>query len=99
MTRKVILTYVYPPIPVRSMDWAAHWDGDEPNDDGHMLYGSGPAPKAALADLLRRERELHPDMCPHGDKFCPCPDGAACHYEQVGDSHAMPTPIQLEVRL
>lgn len=20
-------------------------------------------------------------MCPHGDPFCPCPDGDACHYE------------------
>lgn len=19
--------------------------------------------------------------CPHGDAFCPCPDGLACHYE------------------
>lgn len=23
-------------------------------------------------------------ICPHGDPFCPCPDGLACHYE--GDS-------------
>lgn len=20
-------------------------------------------------------------ICPHGDRFCPCPDGALCHYE------------------
>ena len=19
--------------------------------------------------------------CPHGDKFCPCPDGSVCHYD------------------
>jgi hypothetical protein len=25
--------------------------------------------------------ELPPLGCPHGDETCPCPDGAACHYE------------------
>lgn len=24
--------------------------------------------------------------CPHGDLACPCPDGAACHYEDIGDT-------------
>ena len=23
----------------------------------------------------------HPDVCEHGDKYCPCPDGLICHYE------------------
>ena len=26
--------------------------------------------------------------CPHGDPHCPCQDGDACHYEDVGDSKA-----------
>lgn len=30
--------------------------------------------------------------CPHGDPFCPCPDGALCHYE----GHVpWPSPIGL----
>jgi hypothetical protein len=28
--------------------------------------------------------------CPHGDSHCPCQDGDACHYEDVGDSKAWP---------
>jgi hypothetical protein len=31
-------------------------------------------------------------VCPSGDKLCPCPDGDACHYEDVGTSKAMPKP-------
>lgn len=52
MTRKIITTFVYPPIPVRNMDWQAHFDGDEPNDDGHMLTGEGATEAEAIADLI-----------------------------------------------
>jgi hypothetical protein len=30
--------------------------------------------------------------CPHGDPTCPCPDGAACHYEGV-DAMVCPNPV------
>ena len=30
------------------------------------------------------------DVCPHGDPTCPCPDGLACHYEDIPGSPAMP---------
>lgn len=32
---------------------------------------------------------LRRPTCPHGDAFCPCQDGAACHYE---GPDAWPTP-------
>ena len=31
---RVITSHVYPPIPIRTCDWCAWYDGDEPNDDG-----------------------------------------------------------------
>ena len=34
------------------MDWAAFRDNDEPDDDGHMLSGSGPTEMAAVASLV-----------------------------------------------
>ena len=34
--RKIITTFIYPPIPIRSCDWQAHFDGDEPDDNGQM---------------------------------------------------------------
>lgn len=52
MTRKIITTFVYPPIPVRCCDWQAHFDGDEPNDDGQMLVGRGATEQEAIDDLL-----------------------------------------------
>lgn len=30
--------------------------------------------------------------CPYGDRHCPCPDGLACHYVDVGSSKAWPAP-------
>ncbi len=35
--------------------------------------------------------------CPHGDPHCPCQDGDACHYEDVGDSKAWPAPEPVKV--
>lgn len=52
MARKIITTFVYPPIPVREMDWQAHFDGDEPDDDGHMEVGRGRTEKLAVLDLI-----------------------------------------------
>lgn len=57
MSRKIITTFVYPPIPVRNYDWQAHYDGDEPDDDGHMLVGRGATEQEAVEDL----KDSHPE--------------------------------------
>lgn len=44
----VRVSYVCPPIPVRSMDWCAYEDGCE--EEGH--YGYGATRNAALAELM-----------------------------------------------
>lgn len=41
----------------------------------------------------RRRRELAPKGCPYGDRFCPCQEGDACHYEDCGDSLAAPLRV------
>jgi len=51
-SEKIIISFVYPPIPTPDFDYAAHWDGDEPNDDGQMLQGRGPTAIAAVRDLM-----------------------------------------------
>lgn len=49
---KIITEFVYPPIPIRSMDWQAYYDGEEPDDDGRAEFGTGVTEKAAIHDLL-----------------------------------------------
>ncbi len=49
---KVIISEVYPPIPIRQFDWCAMFDDDEPDDEGHMLCGYGRTRADALSDLL-----------------------------------------------
>lgn len=49
---KIVTTHVYPPIPIRTMDWQAHYDDDEPNDDGQMATGHGRTSEEAIEDLL-----------------------------------------------
>lgn len=56
--RKIITTFIYPPIPIRQFDWQAHFDGDEPNDDGWMLAGNGATEEAAIEDLLQSAEDL-----------------------------------------
>ncbi len=53
---KIRTDFVYPPIPIRTMDWQAYYDGDEPNDDGQMASGHGRTETQAIADLI----ENHP---------------------------------------
>ena len=50
--RKVIISFVYPPIPHRQFDYCAYFENDEPNDDGHMLCGYGKTKEQALLELL-----------------------------------------------
>lgn len=40
--------FVYPPIPIRSQDWIAYFDGRE--EEGP--YGSGETEQAAIEDLI-----------------------------------------------
>ena len=49
---EIILTHVYPPIPIRQFDWQAHFDGDEPNDNGSMRVGHGRTEAEAVNDLI-----------------------------------------------
>jgi hypothetical protein len=45
--RKIVTVNVYPPIPIRTMDWVAYWDGDE--EMGPRGWGKTEA--EAIADL------------------------------------------------
>jgi len=47
MKRRIICDFVYPPIPQRTLDWCATFDGYEPGDP--MGFGSTEA--EAIADL------------------------------------------------
>lgn len=49
---KIIATFVYPPIPIRTMDWQAHYDNDEPDDEGRMVTGHGRTEEEAVLDLI-----------------------------------------------
>jgi len=49
---KIVTNYWAKPIPDRQFDWSAHYDGDEPNDDGQMAMGYGRTKEEAIADLL-----------------------------------------------
>ena len=44
--------FIYPPIPIRSFDWCATYDNDEPNDNGSLRAGYGETENAAIIDLL-----------------------------------------------
>jgi hypothetical protein len=48
--RKVVTSHIYPPIPVRDFDWAAHYD------DPEGPSGWGKTEQAAINDLV----ENHP---------------------------------------
>lgn len=49
---KIVTSHVYPPIPIRTMDWCAYRDGHE--EDGN--YGWGLTEQEAIRDLLDKER-------------------------------------------
>lgn len=46
--KKIITDCIYPPIPIRTMDWCAYYDGQE--ELGH--YGYGRTEAEAIADLV-----------------------------------------------
>jgi hypothetical protein len=53
----ICVDFVFPPIPVRSFDWAAWIDGTEERG----CYGRGATREAAVADLYEQleEEELY----------------------------------------
>lgn len=54
---KIKTTFVYPPIPIRTSDWQATMDNEEPNDDGHMTVGHGATEAEAVKDLIEQVME------------------------------------------
>jgi hypothetical protein len=72
---KIRTEHVYPPIPIRTMDWQAVYDNDEPNDAGGMASGHGRTEAEAIRDLM----DNHPrsgNPCPSCHK--PFFDGDTC---------------------
>ena len=53
--RKIVTAHVYPPIPTRSSDWCAHYDGEE--EAGN--YGWGSTEAEAIADFTENCAEDH----------------------------------------
>lgn len=51
--RRIVTSYVNPPIPFRGCDWAAFYDGEE--ELGGCGYGSTEA--EAIQDLLNQDEE------------------------------------------
>jgi hypothetical protein len=54
MSRKIITSFVYPPIPLRSNDWCAYFDDLGAEDSP---YGWGAIEAEAIADLLENYDE------------------------------------------
>lgn len=44
----IVVVHVYPPIPLRSFDWCAYYEGDEENGD----RGWGTTKEEAVKSLL-----------------------------------------------
>lgn len=57
MDRKIITSFIAPPIGVRSFDWQAYFDGDEPSDDGQMMIGHGETERDAVSSLFDADDE------------------------------------------
>jgi hypothetical protein len=51
-----------PAIPVRGMDWYAHYEGEE--EAG--MYGWGPTKDAAISDFIENCKEAHDERLNHG---------------------------------
>jgi hypothetical protein len=46
--RRIVATYVNPPIPIRGFDWCAHYDGEEEAGG----YGYGKTENEAIQDFI-----------------------------------------------
>lgn len=66
----IVISFTYPPIPIRNFDWTATRKGWEPGEP----YGQGRTPIVALADLLERELEAdeQSDVVSLDSDYCSC---------------------------
>ena len=58
--KKIVTSFEYPPIPIRSFDWCAHFEDYEPPDSdgvGGGLIGWGRTAQDAIKDLLEQEED------------------------------------------
>ena len=46
--RKIVTSYIFPPIPDRNHDWCCYFDGDEESGN----YGYGRTEAAAIRDFI-----------------------------------------------
>lgn len=56
---KIVTEHIHPPIPDRSNDWLAYFDGQEEG-----LRGFGPTEEAAIADLKQQVEDTVQPICP-----------------------------------
>src|SRR5688572_21448822 len=56
--KKIVTSFVYPPIGYRAADWSAVRDGYEPGDP----LGHGATEKEAIEDLLLQEEDANPSV-------------------------------------
>jgi hypothetical protein len=68
--RKIITAHEFPPIPIRSFDWCAYFDGDEELGN----YGRGRTEAAAVADLVENYGD-DADWIEWNGGACPVPAG------------------------
>lgn len=90
MTRKIITTHIYPPIPTRQFDWCAYLDGEEENTH---RQGWGATESEAIDDLNRvldEEAEAEATLEDY-------PPGCTCRLESV-DSASIDPPEKIRTR-
>lgn len=61
MSREIVTSFVYPPIPDRRFDWCAYFKGEEERGD----YGWGATEQEAVADF--KANYLDEEGNPHVD--------------------------------
>lgn len=52
--RKIVTSYIFPPIPLRQFDWLAYFE-DEGEENSPQGWGS--TEQAAIADLLQEAED------------------------------------------
>jgi hypothetical protein len=57
MTRKIVTTCHFPPMPIRDFDWCAYYEGNEEAGG----YGWGATEAEAIADFIENCAEDHDD--------------------------------------
>lgn len=52
--RKIITNFDYPPIPIRTCDWSAVFDGYDGSEDSQEPLGRGATEKEAIQALIEQ---------------------------------------------